>query len=45
MAFEGSFVDMPLFGTHWVSEHVYNLGDHLVITIDWISNNLRVISS
>ena len=33
MAYEGSFVDMPLFGTHWVPEHVYNLGDHLVITI------------
>ena len=31
MAYKGSLVELPLFGTYWVYEHVYNLGNHLVI--------------
>ena len=26
MAYKGSLVELPLFGTYWVYEHVYNLG-------------------
>ena len=33
MAYKGSLVELPLFGTYWVYEHVYNFGNHLVITI------------
>ena len=33
MAYKGSLVELPLFGTYWVYERVYNLGNHLVITI------------
>ena len=25
MAYKGSLVELPLFGTYWVYEHVYNL--------------------
>ena len=32
MAYKGSLVELPLFGTYWVYEpHVYNLGNQLVI--------------
>ena len=31
MAYKCSLVKLPLFGTYWVYEHVYNLGSHLVI--------------
>ena len=31
MAYKGSLVELLLFGTYWVYEHVYNLGNHLVI--------------
>ena len=33
MAYKGSLVELPPFGTSWVYEHVYNFGYHLVITI------------
>ena len=34
MAYKGSLVELPLFGTYWVYEpHVYNLGSHHVITV------------
>ena len=28
MAYKGSLVELLLFGTYWVYEHVYNLGNH-----------------
>ena len=31
MAYKGSLVKLLLFGTYWLYEHVYNLGNHLVI--------------
>ena len=31
VASKGSLVELLLFGTYWVYEHVYNLGNHLVI--------------
>ena len=31
MAYKGSLVELLLFETYWVYEHVYNLGNHLVI--------------
>ena len=31
MAYKGSLVELPLFGTYWIYEHVYNLDNHLVI--------------
>ena len=37
MAYKGSLAKLPLFGTYWVYEHVYNLGNHLVITIKTIT--------
>ena len=33
MAYKGSLVELPLFGNYWIYEHVYNLGNHLAITI------------
>ena len=32
MTYKGSRIELPLFGSYWVYEHVYNLGNHLVIT-------------
>ena len=37
MAYKGSVVELPLFGTYWFEEHVYSLGNHLVITINNIT--------
>ena len=33
MAYKGSLVELQLllFGTYWVYEHVYSLGNHLII--------------
>ena len=31
VAYKCKLVKLPLFGTYWVYEHVYNLGSHLVI--------------
>ena len=31
MAYKGSLVELLLLGTYWVYEHVYNLGNYLVI--------------
>ena len=33
MAYKGSLVELPLFGTYRVYEHVYNFGNHLVMAI------------
>ena len=33
MAYKGSLVELPLFGNYWIYEHVYNLDNHLAITI------------
>ena len=33
MAYTGSLVELPPFGNYWIYEHVYNLGNHLAITI------------
>ena len=31
MAYKGSLVELLLFGTYWVYEHVYSLGNYLII--------------
>ena len=31
MAYKRSLVELLLFGTYWVYEHLYNLGNNLVI--------------
>ena len=31
MAYKGSLIELPLFGTYWVYKYVYNVGNHLVI--------------
>ena len=31
VAFKGSLVELPLFGTYWVYEHIYIWDNHLVI--------------
>ena len=33
MAYKGSLVELPLFGTYWVLERVFNFDNHLVITM------------
>ena len=38
MAYKSSLVELPLFGTYWVYEHVYNLGNHLVIQSTIVKN-------
>ena len=38
MSYKSSLVELPLFGTHWVFEHVYNLGNHLVIQSTIVKN-------
>ena len=37
MAYTSSLVELPLFGTHWVYEHVY-MGNHLVIQSRIVKN-------
>ena len=31
MAYKGSLVELPLFGTYWVYKHIIIPGNHLVI--------------
>ena len=38
MSYKSSLVELPLFGTYWVYEHVYNLGNHLVIQSRIVKN-------
>jgi len=42
MAYKGSLVELLLFGTYWVYEHVYNLGNHLVQSLNSIKNVMYI---
>ena len=35
MAYKGSPVELLLFGTYWIYEHVYSLGNHLIRGSQW----------
>ena len=41
MSYKSSLVELPLFGTYWVYEHVYNFGNHLVIQSRIVKNMSR----
>ena len=45
MAYKSSLVELPLFGTYWVYEHVYNLGNHLVIQSRIVKNVTHIYLS